>query len=156
MPALQKFAYRAYSADGVRTVRTLQAASLDDAKRVLWNEGFRIVDIRPRRLRLPSLHQLFPSFMRVRKSQVILLTRQLATFVKVGVPMLEAFAVLHEQATSGELRAALRDMMMDLGQGRPLSAAMNQHPRIFNRLYVDMVRAGRGPHPDRELHDPRG
>jgi type IV pilus assembly protein PilC len=141
MPALQKFAYRAYSADGVRTVRTLQAASLDDAKRVLWNEGFRIVDIRPRRLRLPSMHQLFPSFMRVRKSQVILLTRQLATFVKVGVPMLEAFAVLHEQATSGELRAALRDMMMDLGQGRPLSAAMNQHPRIFNRLYVDMVRA---------------
>jgi type II secretory pathway component PulF len=124
MPALQKFAYRAYSADGVRTVRTLQAASLDDAKRVLWNEGFRIVDIRPRRLRMPSMHQLFPSFMRVRKSQVILLTRQLATFVKVGVPMLEAFAVLHEQATSGELRAALRDMMMDLGQGRPLSAAM--------------------------------
>lgn len=141
MPALQKFAYRAYSADGVRMVRTLRAASLDDAKRVLWNEGFRIVDIRPRRLQLPSLHQLFPSFLRVRKSQVILLTRQLATFVKVGVPLLEAFAVLHEQATSSELRAALRDMMMDLGQGRPLSAAMSQHPRIFNRLYVDMVQA---------------
>jgi len=141
MPALQKFAYRAYSADGVRMARTLQAASLEDAKRVLWNEGFRIVAIRPRRLRFPGLHELFPSFFRVRKSQVILLTRQLATFVKVGVPMLEAFAVLHEQATSRELRAALRDMMMDLGQGRPLSAAMSQHPRIFNRLYVDMVRA---------------
>jgi type IV pilus assembly protein PilC len=141
MPTMQRFAYRAYSAEGIRMVRTVQAASLDDAKRVLWGEGLRIVEIRPRRLQVPGLHQLFPSFLKVRKSQVILLTRQLATFVKVGVPMLEAFGVLHEQATSAELRGALREMMVDLGQGRPLSAAMSQHPRIFNRLYVDMVRA---------------
>lgn len=141
MPTMQRFAYRAYSAEGIRMVRTVQAATVDDAKRILWSEGLRIVEIRRRRLRVPGLHQLFPSFLKVRKSQVILLTRQLATFVKVGVPMLEAFGVLHEQATSAELRGALREMMVDLGQGRPLSAAMSQHPRIFNQLYVDMVRA---------------
>jgi type IV pilus assembly protein PilC len=122
-------------------VRTIKAATIDEAKRRLWNDGFRIVTIQPRKLHLPSLHELFPTFFKVRKSQIILFTRQLATFVKVGVPLLEALAVLHEQAGSGELRAALQDMSMDLGQGRPLSAAMSQHPRIFNRLYVDMVKA---------------
>ncbi len=142
MPAaLQKFRCLAYSAEGVRTNRTLSAPSIEDVKRTLWSEGFRIVDIRPRKLPVPRLHELFPSLFRVRKSEIILLTRQLATFVKVGVPLLEAFAVLHEQATSKELKGALRDMMVDLGHGRPLSAAMSHHPRIFNRLYVDMIRA---------------
>jgi type IV pilus assembly protein PilC len=141
MPALQKYRCLAYSFEGARTSRTVRAPTLEDAQRLLWDEGFRIVDIRPRHLQLPSLHQLFPTFLKVRKSEIILLTRQLATFVKVGVPLLDAFAVLHEQSSSKELRAALQDMMVDLGQGRPLSVAMSHHPRIFNRLYVDMIRA---------------
>jgi type IV pilus assembly protein PilC len=141
MATQQKFRYLAYSADGLRTSRTVEAASLEDAERLLWHQGFRIVDVRPRRLRMPPLHELFPTFVRVRKSEIILLTRQLATFVKVGVPLLDAFAVLHEQTGSKELRAAIQDMMVDLGQGRPLSLAMSHHSRIFTRLYVDMVRA---------------
>ena len=141
MATTQKFRYVAYSPDGVRTSRSVEAVSLEDAERTLWHQGFRIVDVKPRRLRLPKLHELFPTFVRVRKSEIILLTRQLATFVKVGVPLLDAFAVLHEQTGSKELRASLQDMMVDLGQGRPLSLAMSHHPRIFNRLYVDMVRA---------------
>jgi type IV pilus assembly protein PilC len=114
---------------------------MEDAQRLLWEEGFRIVDIKARRFRGPSLHRVFPTFFRVRKSEIILLSRQLATFVKVGVPMLDAFAVLHEQTGSKELKSTLQDMMVDLGQGRPLSVAMSHHPRVFNRLYVDMIRA---------------
>lgn len=141
MAALQKFRCLAYSTEGARTTRTLSAPSIEDVKRTLWSEGFRIVDIRPLQLPIPRLHVMFPSLFHVRKSEIILLTRQLATFVKVGVPLLEAFAVLHEQATSKELKRALRDMMVDLGHGRPLSAAMSHHPQIFNHLYIDMIRA---------------
>ncbi len=141
MPTLQKYRALAYSFEGARTSRTVRAPTIEDAKRVLWDEGYRIVDIKQRRFRMPSLHQVFPTFFRVRKSEIILLTRQLATFVKVGVPLLDAFAVLHEQTGSKELKSALQDMMVDLGQGRPLSLAMSHHSRIFNRLYVDMVRA---------------
>jgi len=141
MPTLQKFWCLAYSAEGTRVTRAIRAPSIEDAKRILWNDGFRIVDIRSRQFRLPRLYELFPTFFRVRKSEIILLTRQLATFVKVGVPLLDAFAILLDQASSREMKGALRDMIVDVGHGRPLSAAMSQHPRIFNRLYVDMVRA---------------
>ena len=95
MAATRAFSYRAYSRDGRRTVRTIKAATIDEAKRRLWNDGFRIVTIQPRKLHLPGLHELFPTFFKVRKTQIILFTRQLATFVKVGVPLLEALAVLH-------------------------------------------------------------
>ena len=141
MGILQKYRVVAYSFEGARTTRTVSAPTMEDAQRLMWDEGFRIVDMRNRSIQRAKLYELFPSFFKVRKSEVVLITRQLATFVKVGVPMLEALAVLHEQTGSKEMKAALQDMMVDLGQGRPLSAAMSTHPRIFNRLYVDMVRA---------------
>ena len=141
MGILQKYRVVAYSFEGARTTRTVSAPTMEDAQRLMWDEGFRIVDMRNRNIQRAKLYELFPSFFKVRKSEVVLITRQLATFVKVGVPMLEALAVLHEQTGSKEMKAALQDMMVDLGQGRPLSAAMSTHPRIFNRLYVDMVRA---------------
>jgi type IV pilus assembly protein PilC len=141
MGILQKYRVVAYSFEGARTTRTVSAPTMEDAQRLMWDEGFRIVDMRNRNVQRAKLYELFPSFFKVRKSEVVLITRQLATFVKVGVPMLEALAVLHEQTGSKEMKAALQDMMVDLGHGKPLSAAMSTHPRIFNRLYVDMVRA---------------
>ena len=141
MALLQKYRVVAYSFEGARTTRTVTAPTIEDAQRLLWDEGFRIVDMRNRSIQRAKLYELFPSFFKVRKSELVLITRQLATFVKVGVPMLEALAVLHEQTGSREMKAALQGMMVDLGQGRPLSEAMSTHPRIFNRLYVDMVRA---------------
>ncbi|HEV3235121.1 MAG TPA: type II secretion system F family protein [Candidatus Dormibacteraeota bacterium] len=141
MAAMHKFRVVAYSFEGARQAMTVSAPSAEDAQRKLWDDGFRIVEMKSGRLKMPTLHEVFPSFFKVRKSEIVLLTRQLATFVKVGVPLLEALAVIHEQTSSKELRIALQQMMVDLGQGRRLSDAMKSHPRIFSNLYVDMVRA---------------
>ncbi|MFY9614900.1 MAG: type II secretion system F family protein [Candidatus Dormiibacterota bacterium] len=141
MAAMHKFRVVAYSFEGARTAITVSAPTAEDAQRKLWDDGFRIVEMKSGRLKLPTLHEVFPSFFKVRKNEIVLLTRQLATFVKVGVPLLEALAVIHEQTGSRELRTALEQMMVDLGQGRRLSEAMKAHPRIFSNLYVDMVRA---------------
>ncbi|MDP9325110.1 MAG: type II secretion system F family protein, partial [Candidatus Dormibacteraeota bacterium] len=138
---MHKFRVVAYSFEGARTAITVSAPTAEDAQRKLWDDGFRIVEMKSGRLKLPTLHEVFPSFFKVRKNEIVLLTRQLATFVKVGVPLLEALAVIHEQTGSKELRISLEQMMVDLGQGRRLSEAMKAHPRIFSNLYVDMVRA---------------
>jgi type IV pilus assembly protein PilC len=141
MAAMHKFRVVAYSFEGARTATTVSAPTAEDAQRKLWDDGFRIVEMKSGRLKMPTLHEVFPSFFKVRKTEIVLLTRQLATFVKVGVPLLEALAVIHEQTGSTELRIALEQMMVDLGQGRRLSEAMKTHSRIFTQLYVDMVRA---------------
>jgi type IV pilus assembly protein PilC len=134
------YRYVAYDSAGHRISRTVAASSGEQVKRMLWDQGLHIVDIRAS-VRLPALEELFPTLITVRRSEVILFTRQLATFVRVGMPMLEGMAVLRDQSTSGQMRRALDEMIGDLGTGVSLSTAMARHPRIFDSLYVDMIRS---------------
>lgn len=134
------YRYVAYDGHGRRVSRAVAAQSDEQVKRMLWDQGLHIVDIQAR-LRMPTLEELFPSFVRVRRSEVILFTRQLATFVRVGMPIVEGLSVLRDQAGSGLMRRALAEMIADLGTGSSLSAAMARHPRIFPLLYVDMIRS---------------
>ncbi len=137
---MSRYRYVAYDSAGRRLVRAVAAQSDAQVKRMLWDQGLHIVDIQSR-MQLPSLEELFPSFVRVRRSEVILFTRQLATFVRVGMPIVEGMAVLREQAGSTLMKRALGEMIVDLGTGASLSAAMARFPRIFSALYVDMIRS---------------
>jgi len=134
------YRYVAYDSAGRRLTRAVQAQSDDQVKRMLWDQGLHIVDIRAR-LRLPTLEELFPSFVRVRTNEVIIFTRQLATFVRVGIAIVEALSVLRDQAGSNLMKRALTEMIADLGTGASLSAAMGRFPRIFPPLYVDLIRS---------------
>lgn len=135
-----EFRYVAYDAKGARLVRVAAAESVDHMKRALWEQGLHVVDIRERRPR-PAIHEMFPTFVHVKRTEVILFTRQLATFVRVGMAMLDGLAVLRDQATSALFRKALTEIIGDIRAGASLSTALSHHPKIFNELYVDMVRS---------------
>jgi type IV pilus assembly protein PilC len=134
------FRYVAYDAAGRRLSRAVNAHSDEQVKRMLWDQGLHIVDISAQ-LRIPPLEELFPSFVRVRRPEVILFTRQLATFVRVGMPIVEGMVVLRDQSSSALMRRALGEMIIDLGAGSAVSSAMAKFPRIFSALYVDMIRS---------------
>jgi type IV pilus assembly protein PilC len=134
------YRYVAYDSAGRRLSRAVAAQSDEQVKQMLWDQGLHIVDISTR-LRMPALEELFPSFVRVRRSEVILFTRQLATFVRVGMPIVEGLTVLRDQAGSALMKRALTEMILDLGTGASLSAALARFPRIFPALYVDMIRS---------------
>jgi type IV pilus assembly protein PilC len=137
---MARYRYVAYDRAGRRLSRAVAAQSDEQVKRMLWDQGLHIVYIRTR-TQVPTIEDLFPSFVRVRRSEVILFTRQLATFVRVGMPIVEGLGVLREQAGSNLMKRALAEMIMDLGTGASLSAAMARFPRIFSPLYVDMIRS---------------
>src|SRR5438309_10971813 len=82
-----------------------------------------------------------PTFFRVKTSDIVLFSRQLATFLRVGVPITEAIKLLRDGTKSGPFKAALDDINDDLDDGESFSAAISHHPTVFNQLYVDMVRA---------------
>jgi type IV pilus assembly protein PilC len=138
--SVASYRYIVYDGAGRRLTRVISAQSDEQVKRMLWDQELHVIDIRAQ-FRRPTLEELFPSFVRVRRSEVILFTRQLATFVRVGMPMVEGLAVLRDQATSGMMRRALTEMIADLGTGASLSAALSRFPRIFPALYVDMIRS---------------
>ncbi len=75
-------------------------------------------------------------------NELAMATRQLATLLNAGIPLMEALSALIEQSSSRILEATLRDVRERVAQGASLADALATHPRWFNALYVNMVRAG--------------
>src|SRR6478609_5859151 len=79
---------------------------------------------------------------RVRPQDVAVLTRQLATLLKAGIPRAEALAALGEQADSRKLTTVLVEVREKVTQGTSLADTLAAYPKIFPDLYVNMVRSG--------------
>jgi type IV pilus assembly protein PilC len=69
-------------------------------------------------------------------------TRQLATLVDSGLPLLRGLRVLEKQERNGALKRILGELALAIEGGSTFSEALAQHPKVFNRLFVNMVKAG--------------
>jgi type IV pilus assembly protein PilC len=77
------------------------------------------------------------------KSKVLTtFTRQLATLVDAGLPLLRGMRVLEKQERNPTLKSILGELALAVEGGSTFSEALAQHPKVFNRLYVNMVKAG--------------
>src|SRR5271170_4209839 len=69
-------------------------------------------------------------------------TRQLATLVDAGLPLLRGLRVLEKQERNRTLKRILGELALSIEGGSTFSEALAQHPKVFNRLFVNMVKAG--------------
>jgi type IV pilus assembly protein PilC len=69
-------------------------------------------------------------------------TRQLATLVDAGLPLLRGLRVLEKQERNSTLKGIIWDLSVSIESGSTFSEALAQHPKVFNRLYINMVKAG--------------
>ncbi|HEY1959650.1 MAG TPA: type II secretion system F family protein [Polyangiaceae bacterium] len=81
-------------------------------------------------------------FRRVSVTDVAMMTRQLATLVGAGIPLVEAVTALVDQMEKPELQRVLTQVRDRLNEGSSLAKALEQHPKVFPPLYVNMVAAG--------------
>ncbi|MBY5922505.1 type II secretion system F family protein [Ferrimonas balearica] len=75
-------------------------------------------------------------------SELLMFTRQMLSLTRSGIPLLQALAGLVESQRHPLMASTLKDIVEQLTAGRPLSAALNQHPLVFTPLYVAMVHVG--------------
>jgi general secretion pathway protein F len=75
-------------------------------------------------------------------NDVAVLTRQLATLLKAGIPLFESLTALIDQVENEALKRALTQVREQIREGTSFAKALEQHPTIFPPLYVNMVRAG--------------
>lgn len=88
---------------------------------------------------LPGLRQIFH---RVKSKHIMTFTRQLATLIDAGLPIIRSLAILTEQVESAVFKDIIKQMGKDIESGSSLSDALAKHPKQFDNLYVNMVRAG--------------
>src|SRR5256886_2328931 len=78
----------------------------------------------------------------VSTKQLVTFTRQFSTLQDAGLPVLRSLKILEGQMKPGTLKNALIDVVDDVESGSTLSEAFGKHPKCFDRLYVNMVKAG--------------
>jgi len=83
-----------------------------------------------------------PPRPRVGSKDIAVMTRQLATMISSGIPLLESMEILHEQATDPGFQLALDRVIECVCAGSDFSAALAEHPNLFTKIYVNMIKAG--------------
>jgi type IV pilus assembly protein PilC len=83
-----------------------------------------------------------PGSKRVKVKDIGVFTRQFATMINAGLPMVQCLDILAQQTEQQFLRDSVSKVMSDVEGGSTLAEAMGRHPKVFNQLYVNMVEAG--------------
>jgi type IV pilus assembly protein PilC len=79
---------------------------------------------------------------RVKSNDLVVFSRQLATMVDAGLPLIQSLDALHDQSDNPGFKAVVGELISAIEQGASFSDALGQHPKVFSPLFVNMVRAG--------------
>jgi type IV pilus assembly protein PilC len=107
-----------------------------------------IAFIRKNRMILVSVREAptqikLPSFRKgVTTRDVVIFTRQFATMINAGLPLVQALNILAQQTENKTLKEIVRAVVYDVEAGNTLADALRKHPKAFSDLYVNMVAAG--------------
>ena len=125
------YRYSAYTLDK-RIVRgTIDAATEKLAEEALYRAGyFRVLKLREMGRGL-SLSRLMPGFFGVRAQDIIDFSRQLASLIESGIPILTAMQLLGEQVPSAQLRKVIAGLVRDISEGSSFSQALAGYPQVF-------------------------
>jgi len=137
------YAYRGLDAGGRAVGGVLEADSARGARQKLRKTGVFPTDLSEERAAAaPAVRTVAWQSQRVPAAELAAITRQFATLVAAGLPLVEALGALAEQAERPALSRVLSQVRQEVTEGRTLADALAQHPRLFASLYVNMVRAG--------------
>src|SRR5437870_7471291 len=136
---MPSYAYKAYTERGKKREGRIEAAGTSDAEQALWLEGLKIVELNPAPPK-KTMADYFPSLYQISRQDLILFTRQLATFVGAGVAMTRALTVIAEETASPLFKRVILTVLDDLERGQNLSESLVKHPKVFPSLYVDLIR----------------
>jgi len=79
---------------------------------------------------------------RVPAKDRVLFSRQLATLINAGLPLIQALHSVNTQTTNKPLKVILNEIISDIEGGATLSSSMAKHPRVFNQIYISLIAAG--------------
>jgi type IV pilus assembly protein PilC len=130
----------------VYTARTVQGETRRDEVEMPSREDV-IAHLRQQRLVPVSIREkpqeiTFTLGGGISTKDIVVFTRQFATMINAGLPLVQALDVLARQADSEALRSKLQDVVFQVESGRTLAEALERHEKTFSRLYVSMVDAG--------------
>ena len=133
------FTYKARDRRGGVLQDQIEAEDTRAVASTLRQQGLLVIDIKEQGV---GQKDILEPFKKVKLDEVVIFTRQFATMINAGLPIVRSLYILGEQTTNKKLTDTVVQVRKDVEAGLALSEALAKHPKVFNRLYVEMVRAG--------------
>ena len=148
---MSNYSYEAVDASGFRKHGTLDVLTQTEALRRVKEMGLFPLNVnialatRPSANKAESKSFQLPAWMterRIKSLSIMGFTRQLATLLDAGLPLLRGLRLLQEQEENPSLRKIIGEMSLCIESGGNFSEALAAHPKVFSPLFVSMVKAG--------------
>jgi type IV pilus assembly protein PilC len=133
------FTYKARAQSGEILEDQIEGSDVVSVATTLRQQGLLVIDVKEQGA---GRGDIFEPLKRVRLNDLVVFTRQFATMIDAGLPIVRALYVLSEQTTNEKLKDTIDDIRKEIEAGLALSDALEKHPKVFSRLYIEMVRAG--------------
>ena len=133
------FTYKARDRSGGILQDQIEGNDAMSVASALRRQGLLVIDVKEQGV---GQKDILEPFKRVKLSDLVVFTRQFATMIDAGLPIVRALYVLSEQTTNEKLKDTIEAIRKEVEAGLALSEALEKHPKVFPRLYVEMVRAG--------------
>ena len=145
---MPEYTYEALDKGGKQVKGIIEASNEEIIIEKLRDMGYYPLRVTPHKKKsatqadLTAMPGLRVIFHRIKTKHVMTFTRQLATLIDAGLPIMRSLTILREQVESVIFKDKIAMMAKDIESGSSLSDSMAKHPKVFDKLYVNMVRAG--------------
>lgn len=139
---MPQFKVIARDANNNRVEKTISAESKEMAMLTLQRQGLTVMSLEREGGFWAKLTEKPPPKPRVKGEDLVIFTRQFATMVGAGLPVMECLDILADQADDPGFKNCLYKICNDVRTGNDLSTSIGRHPKIFSNIYVNMLRAG--------------
>lgn len=150
---MAKFSYEAVDKTGKQKNGIIEAVSDGDAREKLRGQGLFPTTITQKggataatrkSLALDASRKRMPGWMAgsIKPKDLTLFTRQFSTLLDAGLPLVRALTIMEQMIKPGAMRNAVMDLKDEVESGSGLSDAMAKAPKVFDKLYASMIRAG--------------
>jgi type IV pilus assembly protein PilC len=129
------FAYTARTLSGDLKSATMDAKTREDVVAQLRRQKLIVVKVDEDRARKGTGG-------RIKTRDIVIFTRQFATMINAGLPLVQALDILSKQSENKTLKEVTRQVVYDVESGHTVADALGKHPKAFSELYVNMVAAG--------------
>jgi len=149
---MSRFAYVALDAKGRENRGHLEAGTSQEAVSRIKEMGWfptKLTESKPELAKKPkpttgllARWRKSSGSPKIKRKHLSVLTRQMATMLDAGMPLLRGLQLLHEQETQKNARRLIQAIAEDIESGNTFSEALARHPQTFDKLYLNMVKAG--------------
>ncbi|MDP5035882.1 MAG: type II secretion system F family protein, partial [Alishewanella sp.] len=133
---LHTHTYKALNRKGEKKSGEIKAGSIAEGKALLRQQGLTPISVKKK------AKSLFGDEKKITAADISIVTRQIATMLGAGVPLVQSIDLIANGSDNKSLRILMQKISVKIQAGLPLSETLREHPKYFDELYCDLVKSG--------------